>query len=111
MMWKLICVEYRYCDLWSRQIQQAIFLVVFKHYLEKEELVQIPAIEEAIGCKLKVLMHTCNGILIDSLFIDKVDLDNTMNEFHIQLEDVLHAYISLVNELVSHLIWIPYTPF
>ncbi|CDS11958.1 hypothetical protein LRAMOSA04154 [Lichtheimia ramosa] len=70
---------YKYCDLWSRQIQQAIFLVVFKHYLEKEELVQIPAIEEAIGYK--------------------VDLDNTMNEFHIQLEDVLHAYISLVNEL------------
>ncbi|KAI7882463.1 Translin [Lichtheimia hyalospora FSU 10163] len=44
---------YKYCDLWSRQIQQAIFLVVFKHYLENEELVQIPAIEEAIGCKLK----------------------------------------------------------
>lgn len=29
-----------------------------------------------------------------------------MNEFHIQLEDVLHAYISLVNELVRHLIWV-----
>lgn len=48
-------LHYRYCDLWSRQIQQAIFLVVFKHYLEKEELVQIPAIEEAIGCKLQLM--------------------------------------------------------
>lgn len=44
---------------------------------------------------------------IDSfIIIDKVDLDNSMNEFHIQLEDVLHAYISLVNELVRHLKWV-----
>lgn len=47
------------------------------------------------------------GGCIDSfIVIDKVDLDNSMNEFHIQLEDVLHAYISLVNELVRHLIGI-----
>lgn len=31
----------------------------------------------------------------------KVDIHNDLNEFHIQLEDILHAYISLINELVS----------
>ncbi|KAI8139211.1 Translin [Fennellomyces sp. T-0311] len=40
---------YKYCDLWSRSMQQAVFLVVFKHFLETEQLVQIPVIEEAIG--------------------------------------------------------------
>ncbi|KAI9310328.1 Translin [Dichotomocladium elegans] len=40
---------YKYCDLWSRQLQQVIFLIVFKTYLEKEELVQIPVIEETVG--------------------------------------------------------------
>ncbi|KAI9493881.1 Translin [Zychaea mexicana] len=40
---------YKYCDLWSRSMQQAVFLVVFKYYLETEELVQINKIEEAIG--------------------------------------------------------------
>lgn len=29
-----------------------------------------------------------------------MDIHNNLNEFHIQLEDILHAYISLVNELV-----------
>ncbi|KAI9266641.1 Translin [Phascolomyces articulosus] len=70
---------YKYNDLWSRSMQQAVFLVVFKHYLETEQLVDIKKIEETIGVK--------------------VDLDNSLNEFHIQLEEVLHAYISLVNEL------------
>lgn len=31
----------------------------------------------------------------------KVDTDNSLNGFHIQLEDVLHSYISLINELVE----------
>lgn len=62
-------------------MQQAVFLVVFKHYLETEKLVPVARIEEAIGVK--------------------VDLNHTLNEFHIQLEDVLHAYITLVSELVK----------
>ncbi|KAL1933351.1 hypothetical protein VTP01DRAFT_7441 [Rhizomucor pusillus] len=70
---------YKYCDLWSRSMQQAIFLVVFKYYLDTETLAPISVIEDAIGFK--------------------VDTDNTLNEFHIQLEDVLHSYISLINEL------------
>jgi hypothetical protein len=31
----------------------------------------------------------------------KVDVHNNMQEFHIQLEDILHAYISLIGELVK----------
>ncbi|KAG2221126.1 hypothetical protein INT45_004435 [Circinella minor] len=70
---------YKYCDLWTRSMQQAVFLVVFKYYLETEQLIDIKKIEETLDVK--------------------VDLNNSLNEFHIQLEDVLHAYISLVNEL------------
>ncbi|KAG1570827.1 hypothetical protein G6F50_005149 [Rhizopus delemar] len=72
---------YRYNDLWSRTTQQAVYLVVFESYLENNGIVDniIPKIESSLGVK--------------------VDIHNNLNEFHIQLEDILHAYISLVNEL------------
>ncbi|KAF7722127.1 hypothetical protein EC973_003671 [Apophysomyces ossiformis] len=70
---------YKYNDLWQRTLQNAVFIAVFKYYLEQEELIDIATVEKCIGVK--------------------VDVNNDLQEFHIQLEDVLHAYISLVNEL------------
>ncbi|KAI8075453.1 Translin [Gilbertella persicaria] len=71
---------YKYNDLWSRTTQQLVFVIVFKSYLEKNEIVNIiPTVEETLEVK--------------------VDIHNDLNEFHIQLEDILHAYISLINEL------------
>ncbi|CEG71076.1 Putative Translin [Rhizopus microsporus] len=72
---------YRYNDIWARTTQQAVFLVIFESYLKNGELVNdiIPAVESSLGVK--------------------VDIHNNADEFHIQLEDILHAYISLVNEL------------
>ena len=78
-------------------MQQAVFLVVFKHFLETEELAPVPIIEKSLGGKLEMPLSTLNYW---SIYLVKVDLDNSLNEFHIQLEDVLHAYISLVNESV-----------
>ncbi|KAI9468931.1 MAG: Translin [Benjaminiella poitrasii] len=71
---------YKYNDLWSRTTQQVVFLIAFKTYLEQKEIVNIIPIVEAT---LEV----------------KVDIHNDLNEFHIQLEDILHAYISLISEL------------
>ncbi|KAG0172628.1 hypothetical protein DFQ30_010066 [Apophysomyces sp. BC1015] len=70
---------YKYNDLWQRTIQNTVFLAVFKHYLENEELIDIAGVERYIGVK--------------------VDVNNDLHEFHIQLEDVLHSYISLISEL------------
>ncbi|CAO0795108.1 unnamed protein product [Mucor circinelloides] len=71
---------YKYNDLWSRTTQQAVFLIVFKSYLDRGEIINIiPTVEETLQVK--------------------VDIHNDLNEFHIQLEDILHAYISLINEL------------
>ncbi|GAA5794702.1 Translin [Helicostylum pulchrum] len=71
---------YKYNDLWSRSTQQAVFLIIFESYLQKGEIINIiPVVEETLGVK--------------------VDIQNNLNEFHIQLEDILHAYISLVSEL------------
>ncbi|OBZ91641.1 Translin [Choanephora cucurbitarum] len=72
---------YKYNDLWSRTTQAVVFIIVFKSYLENGQVVNaIPIVEETLGVK--------------------VDIHNDMNsEFHIQLEDVLHAYISLINEM------------
>ncbi|KAI9008945.1 translin [Phycomyces nitens] len=70
---------YRYNGLWHRSVQQAVFLAVFKHYLDTEELIDLNGVERCIGVK--------------------VDLHNNMTSFHIQLEDVLHGYISLISEL------------
>ncbi|KAK4516459.1 translation elongation factor EF-1 alpha [Mucor velutinosus] len=71
---------YKYNDLWSRTTQQAVFLIVFKSYLDRGEIINIiPTVEETL--------------------LVKVDIHNDLNEFHIQLEDILHAYITLINEL------------
>ncbi|KAI9358517.1 Translin [Pilaira anomala] len=71
---------YKYNDLWSRSTQQAVFLIIFQSYLQKGEIINIiPVVEETLGVK--------------------VDIQNNLNEFHIQLEDILHAYISLISEL------------
>ncbi|GAN01075.1 translin [Mucor ambiguus] len=71
---------YKYNDLWSRTTQQIVFLIVFKSYLDRGEIINIiPTVEETLQVK--------------------VDIHNDLNEFHIQLEDILHAYISLINEL------------
>lgn len=83
-------------------MQQAIFLVVFKYYLDTETLAPISVIEDAIGCRCRIMNSKtwkCKFKLTRHAAV-KVDTDNTLNEFHIQLEDVLHSYISLINELV-----------
>ncbi|ORZ01489.1 Translin [Syncephalastrum racemosum] len=51
---------HKYYDLWSRQVQQAVFLVVFRHYLVHEELVTIPVIETTLGGKI---LNTCTSRL------------------------------------------------
>ncbi|CEP08424.1 hypothetical protein [Parasitella parasitica] len=71
---------FKYNDLWSRSTQQAVFLIVFKSYLDQGKIINIiPTVEETLQVK--------------------VDIHNDLNEFHIQLEDILHAYISLINDL------------
>lgn len=71
---------YKYNDLWSRSTQQLVFLIMFESYLKRKEVVNIiPIVEQILDVK--------------------VDIHNNLNEFHIPLEDVLHAYISLISEL------------
>ncbi|CAO3702423.1 unnamed protein product [Rhizopus stolonifer] len=67
--------------MWSRVTHQLVFLIIFQSYLEQGEIVDtiIPNVEAALGVK--------------------VDIHNNLEEFHISLEDILHGYISLVNEL------------
>ncbi|CAO3643605.1 unnamed protein product [Mucor hiemalis] len=53
---------------------------MFESYLKQKEVVNIiPIVEQILDVK--------------------VDIRNNLNEFHIPLEDVLHAYISLISEL------------
>ncbi|KAI8990286.1 Translin [Pilobolus umbonatus] len=68
---------YKYNDLWNRVMQQAVFAVVFKSYLTN-------------GLKVNII-----SIVEDSLG----DMHNNLTEFHLQPEDILHAYISLISEL------------
>lgn len=40
---------YKYNDLWSRTTQQAVFLIVFKSYLDRGEIINIiPTVEETL---------------------------------------------------------------
>ncbi|KAL1922284.1 uncharacterized protein VTP21DRAFT_9823 [Calcarisporiella thermophila] len=71
--------HYRYNDLWSRTLQQACFLAAWNIYLQYERLITVQELEEIMGVK--------------------VNLDNTLDEFHISVEDYLLSVILLVNEL------------
>jgi predicted translin family RNA/ssDNA-binding protein len=73
---------YRYNDQWSRALQQACFLAAFTTYLEHERLITIPEVEQIIGVPLNLQ----NNPSINHVF-------------HITLEDLLHSFISVTNEL------------
>ncbi|KAI7859120.1 Translin [Circinella umbellata] len=49
---------YKYCDLWTRSMQQAVFLVVFKYYLETEQLIDIKKIEETLDAKSRLAVNS-----------------------------------------------------
>ncbi|KAI8987997.1 Translin [Mycotypha africana] len=71
---------YKYNDLWSRTVQQIVFVIAFSTYLDKKEVVNIiPIVEETLDIK--------------------VDMHHDLKGFHIPIEDILHAYISLINEM------------
>ncbi|KAI8390893.1 Translin [Radiomyces spectabilis] len=70
---------YKYENLWQRTLQQAVFIIAYKHYLDTETLLGVQELEQRIGVK--------------------VNLNNDLNNFHVPVEDMLHSYITLVNEL------------
>ncbi|RUP51150.1 translin-like protein [Jimgerdemannia flammicorona] len=71
---------YKYNDLWNRTVQQACFLATFTTYLQYERLITIAELEEILGVK--------------------VNINNDLQYFHISIEDVLHSFVSMTNELV-----------
>ncbi|RUS33498.1 translin-like protein [Jimgerdemannia flammicorona] len=70
---------YKYNDLWNRTVQQACFLATFTTYLQYERLITIAELEEILGVK--------------------VNINNDLQYFHISIEDVLHSFVSMTNEL------------
>lgn len=83
-------------------MQQAVSLAVFHYYLQHEELIDLVTIEKTIGGKKKLKYFAWQTAAVTYREkIAKVDVSNDLNEFCIPVETVLHAYISLVNELVS----------
>ncbi|KAF9435878.1 hypothetical protein BGZ76_005319 [Entomortierella beljakovae] len=70
---------YKFNGLWSSPVQQACFLATLTVYLEHERLITVEEIE--------------------NLFATKVDLDNSMTEFRISIEEFLHGVVSLTSEL------------
>jgi hypothetical protein len=42
---------YRYNDMFSRSLQSAAFIVVFKHFLETEDVASKTQVEEVLGSK------------------------------------------------------------
>ncbi|KAF9128348.1 hypothetical protein BGW39_005157 [Mortierella sp. 14UC] len=70
---------YKYNGLWSGPMQQACFLATLTMYLEHERLITVEELE--------------------GFFAVKVDLDNSITDFQISVEEFLHGIVSLTNEL------------
>ncbi|CAG8737927.1 16285_t:CDS:2, partial [Racocetra persica] len=70
---------YRYNELWSRTVQNSLFLAAFAIYLQSEKLITASEIESLLGAK--------------------INLNNDLQDFHISLEEFLHCFITLTNEL------------
>ncbi|CAG8746240.1 13462_t:CDS:2, partial [Cetraspora pellucida] len=70
---------YRYNELWSRTVQNSLFLAAFAIYLQYEKLITASEIESLLGAK--------------------INLNNDLQDFHISLEEFLHCFITLTNEL------------
>ncbi|CAG8766360.1 5763_t:CDS:2, partial [Acaulospora morrowiae] len=68
-----------YNELWTRVVQSSIFLASFAVYLSSERLVTSDEIESMLGVR--------------------VNLKNDLQDFHISLDEFLHGYIMLTNEL------------
>ncbi|CAG8609965.1 15448_t:CDS:2 [Dentiscutata erythropus] len=70
---------YRYNELWSRTVQNSVFLAAFAIYLQYEKLITANELESLLGVK--------------------INLNNDLQDFHISLEEFLHSFITLTNEL------------
>ncbi|KAG0299986.1 hypothetical protein BGZ98_009599 [Dissophora globulifera] len=70
---------YKYNNLWSGPMQQSCFLATLTVYLEHERLITVEELE--------------------GFFAVKVDLENSVTEFRISIEEFLHGVVSLTNEL------------
>ncbi|RIB02935.1 Translin [Gigaspora rosea] len=70
---------YRYNELWSRTVQNSVFLAAFAIYLQSEKLITANELESLLGAK--------------------INLNNDLQDFHISLEEFLHSFITLTNEL------------
>nr|CAG8595699.1 3038_t:CDS:2 [Entrophospora candida] len=69
----------KYNDIWSRTLQTSLFLAAFAIYLSTDKLITID--------------------LVEDLFNVKINIGNDIQDFHIPIEDFLHGYINLTNEL------------
>ncbi|RIA99678.1 translin-like protein [Glomus cerebriforme] len=70
---------YRYNDLWSRTIQTSLYLAEFAVYLSSEKLISPEELENLCGVK--------------------INLNDDLQDFHITVEDFLHSFVTLSNEL------------
>ncbi|GBB98342.1 hypothetical protein RclHR1_00320037 [Rhizophagus clarus] len=70
---------YKYSDHWSRSVQKSLFLAAFAIYLSSEKLITLEQVEELHGVKL--------------------NLNNDLQDFHITVEDFLHSFVTLTDEL------------
>ncbi|CAI2193198.1 16266_t:CDS:2, partial [Funneliformis geosporum] len=70
---------YRYNDLWNRTIQTSLYQAELIIYLKFEKLISLEELENLCGVK--------------------VNLNNDIQTFHISVEDILHSFIALTNEL------------
>ncbi|KAJ1556492.1 hypothetical protein HK096_000512, partial [Nowakowskiella sp. JEL0078] len=70
---------YRYCGMWSFSLQQSVFLASWIHYLDSETLISTTDLEKELGVI--------------------VSLKGDDSDFHLNVEDLLHGYVSITSEL------------
>ncbi|KAJ3307996.1 hypothetical protein HDU76_004193 [Blyttiomyces sp. JEL0837] len=70
---------YRYCNMWSFTMQNAVFLAALVTYLKSEQLMDTMNAEKILGVP--------------------VDLKSDIPTFHISIEEYLHGIITLTSEL------------
>ncbi|CAB4391768.1 Translin [Rhizophagus irregularis] len=70
---------YKYYDHWCRTLQKSLFIAAFAIYLSSEKLISSEQVENLCGVKL--------------------NLNNDLQDFHITVEDFLHSFVTLTDEL------------